>query len=384
MFRLIYITNQKLPSQKAYGIQIVKMCEAFADLGYDTQLLIPTRGASASKDIFDYYGVKRNFKAVTLYSPDFYFPGRLDRLAVTIKSIISAFRLFLYTMNQKADFIYSRDELPIYFLSFFKKKLVFEAHKFSKNRRLFYGRFKKNNVKMVTISSGLKEEFVKFGFKPDEVLVAHDGVDVEEFNISKSAEQCRRELGLPLDKKIVGYVGQLRTMGMEKGISSLIHAQKELSKRYPDIITVIVGGNEADVRTHRQLAEKEGVNDKEMLFLGHKDHGLIPMYLKACDVLAMPFPNVEHYASYMSPLKLFEYMASGRPIVATSLPTIREVLNHSNAILVNPDDNFSFVSGVERLVADSGLASRIAKQALLDVEAHTWKKRVKQVLNYIS
>src|SRR3989344_8828898 len=166
-----------MPTDKAYGIQIAKMCEAFAVQGLDVKLIIPARNNSIGKDVFDYYGIKRNFKLIKLYAPDFYLSGKYDKFAVIVKNFISALILSVYVLFKKSDLVFSRDELPLYLISFFGKNLVFEAHRFSSHRSRFYQRFKKSGVKMVVISAGLKDEFIKFGFKPDKILIAHDGVD---------------------------------------------------------------------------------------------------------------------------------------------------------------------------------------------------------------
>lgn len=378
--RLLYLSNLRIPTEKAYGIQIVKMCEAFALNGLSVELVAPTRKDTATS-LFEYYGIRNNFKITRLYSPDFYFSGQLDKFAFLIKNFISALRLFLYCLLRKQDIVFSRDELPLYFLSFFKSNLVFEAHKFSSNRPHIYRRFKSANVKIVAISSGLKDEFVKFGFSPSQIIVAHDGVDVDEFNIQESVEECRRKLSLPLDKKIIGYVGQLRTMGMEKGIAELIDATSILKKDHLDILLAIVGGTVEDINYYKELASQKGI-DHEIVFLGRKSHKEIPYFLRAFDILTMPFPYNYHYAHYMSPLKLFEYMASGKPIVASDLPTIREILNDNNSVMVKPEDIREMIWGINKIISDQVFTKRISETVLLDVKMYTWSRRAEIIINF--
>jgi glycosyltransferase involved in cell wall biosynthesis len=87
-------------------------------------------------------------------------------------------------------------------------------------------------------------------------------------------------------------------------------------------------------------------------------------------------------AEFTSPIKLFEYMASRRPIVATSLPSIKEILKDgSNALLVGPDDVDLLVKGIKRVLEDHALAEKLAAQAGSDVKKYTWEKRVKRILN---
>jgi len=377
--KLIYIVNQRLPIEKAYGLQVAKMSEAFADCGADVVLIAPTRRDPIKQDFFTFYSIRRNFLFKRLFSPDFYFPGELDKIAVVIKSFISASVLALYLVFVKADFIYSRDELPLFFLSFFKKKLIFEVHRFSPKRRFFYRRFINQNFKVITISQGLKDEFVKFGFKPNNILVAHDGVDLEEFDMGLSKEEARKKLGLPQNKILLGYVGQFKTMGMEKGIDLAFEALRRLPE---NIVLVLVGGEEKDIKFYKDLSRDKNL-DQRIIFIGRVRHDLIPTYLRSFDILIMPFPNIRHYAFYMSPLKLFEYMASRRPIVATDLPSIREVLNEESSVLVKSDDSQAFAEGAKKILDNPRLAGKISEKAFEDVKNYTWQKRAEKIVEFI-
>lgn len=381
--KLIYIVNQRLPIEKAYGVQIAKMGEAFADLGLDLELVVPRRKNPSKKNVFEYFGIKKNFREIMIPSLDFYLPGKLDIIAVSLKSFFSALQLFFYSVLRKSDFIYSRDDLPLFFLSFFKKGLVFEAHRFSKRRTLFYNRFRKKGLKIITISQGLKNEFIKFGINPENILVAHDGVDLDQFNIPKTKSECRQIVGLPEDKRVIGYVGQLKTMGMEKGIENLISSYKILKKQFNDLTMVIVGGLDKDIAFYKDSLASQGLDENEIIFTGQRPHKEIPVYLKSFDVLVMPFPRNQHYALYMSPLKLFEYMVSKRPIVATDLPAIKEILNENNSILVKPDDSVFLTEAIKKLLNSPELTQKIADRAFEDVKNYTWDKRALRILEFI-
>ena len=190
--KMLYILNQRMPTQKAYGFQAAKMCESFSDVGINLELVVPYR-VNSGGDIFHHYFIKKNFKFKKIFSPDFYLPGGLDRISFWFKNLISACVLGIYALHSGADIVYSREELPLYLLSLVdSKKLVFEAHGFSKRRRMFYSRFNKQKVKIVAITAGIKENFVKFGYKPDNILVAHDGVDLDEFHNLTSVEEIKK------------------------------------------------------------------------------------------------------------------------------------------------------------------------------------------------
>lgn len=376
--KLIYIANLRLPTEKAYGIQIAKTCESLAGLGTDLCLLSPYRISKIKDDFFEYYGVKKNFKFKRIWTPDFYLPGKLNEIAFHVKNFISAVILNIYVLFKNPDIVYSRDELPLYILSFFKRNVVFEAHRFSKAKRIFYKRFKRANIKVVVITNLLKDEFVKFGLDPKNILVAPDGVDLEEFDIDVSGEEARKKVGLPLDKQIVMYTGHLYEW---KGASVLLEAARlsKVNGQLSNVLYVFVGGTEYDVANFKKKAE--GLDN--VLILGHRPRKNIPIYLKAADILVLPNSAKEEISrSYTSPLKLFEYMASGRPIVASDLPSIREILNNDNSFLVIPDNAEKLTDGIELILTNPNLSSKYSSQAVRDVQNFTWTVRVNNILNF--
>ena len=373
--KLLYLANLRLPTEKAYGIQIAKTCEAFADCGLDLLLLYPNRNNKIKEDIFSYFSVKNNFKTKKLYSPDFYWPGSLDKFSFHIKNFVSAVALSVFALRNKFDVIYSRDELIIFLLSFFKSNLVFEAHRLSKQKMLFYRWFKIKNTKIVAITKSLKRELCDIGFSGEDILVAPDGVDLREFDLSLFKNEARLKVGLPQDKKIIMYTGHL--FGW-KGAQILLQTARNFQP--DDALFVFVGGTEFDVKNFREKAE--GLNN--VWILGHSPRREVPLYLKAADVLILP--NSAKYdvsSKYTSPLKLFEYMASGRPIVASDLASVREVLNDKNAILVKPDDPGNLAEGIAKIFRDNFLGERLTEEARKNVKDYTWTKRTASILNFI-
>ena len=107
-------------------------------------------------------------------------------------------------------------------------------------------------------------------------------------------------------------------------------------------------------------------------------------FQKACDILLMPFPWCEHYAYYMSPLKMFEYMASQRPIIASDLPSIREVLDEKNCLFCKPDNADDLAEKINFLVVKDNFGRSIAAEAYNKVKDYTWAKRAKNILEFIN
>lgn len=372
--KLLYISNQRIPTEKAYGLQIAKMCEAFADLGHEVTLLVSTRRNPIQEDIFDYYNVRRNFKLKRAWAPDWYLPGRWDRVSFEIKMPISALILAWHAWRGQYDIIYSRDEWPLWFLSFCRRNLYFEAHKFSGYKKFIYQRLKR--LKLMVITKALQQEFQQIGFK--NILVVPDGVDLKEFSLDISKEEARQKVSLPLDKTIIMYTGHLYDW---KGADVLVEATRYFPEDY---LLVLVGGTEEDLTVYGRKIKEQGLASKIFL-LGWWPHRDIPYFLKAADVLVLSNKAGDPLSEkYTSPLKLFEYMASGRPIVASDLPSLREILSSERAILVKPNDPRALAEGIKRVMADDALAKKIAEEALKSVQQYSWQNRAEQILSFLN
>jgi glycosyltransferase involved in cell wall biosynthesis len=176
---------------------------------------------------------------------------------------------------------------------------------------------------------------------------------------------------------VVVYAGQLYPW---KGAHTLAHAARQL---LDGTLVCVVGGTPADLDEFRALVVREGLSRVHVA--GYVPPGDVPLWLAAADVLALPNSGREVIsARYTSPLKLYEYMAAERPIVASDLPSLREVLRHGhNAYLVAPDDPVALAAGLLAVLGNPHLAARLAEQARRDVEGHTWAARARGVVDFV-
>ena len=118
--------------------------------------------------------------------------------------------------------------------------------------------------------------------------------------------------------------------------------------------------------------------------MGHKDYALMPYYLGSADCLVLTGTQAsETSQKYTSPMKMFEYMASQKPIVASELPSFKEVLNQENCIFVEPDNPEAMAIGIKKALNDAELSKRISEQAFKDVQKYTWDNRVRKILEFI-
>jgi glycosyltransferase involved in cell wall biosynthesis len=140
---------------------------------------------------------------------------------------------------------------------------------------------------------------------------------------------------------------------------------------------LLVGGSETDIAEYRALANQRGIEGR-VIFKGRVKHREVPLYLSLCDVLVAPFPDAPHYRFYMSPIKLFEYMAAGRPIIATALPSIEEIIGDAG-ILIQPDDAQAICDAVKRYRHDPEVRRQYSSRALARSKQYTWDNRAQRI-----
>lgn len=383
--KLMYIANARIPTEKAHGLQIMKMCEAFTKSGVETTLAVPlrfqSRGMRWAKDVWRYYGIAKRFTLVKLLSLDLLWLDSYLRwlpfhLPFLLQAFSFAFVATIYTLFRKADIYYTRDRYFAFFFSSLKfwhrRKIYYEAHTAGALEKWL---MKKDAIGgLVVISNALKEVYIKKGVMQKKMLVAPDGVDMKAFDSLVSREQARRELGMPHDRKIVCYSGHLYDW---KGADILARSMHYLP---PSYVACLVGGTGEDVKRFREFIVRE--NLANVMVVGHVAPTLIPEYLAASDAVVLP--NVDEGLSrYTSPLKLFEYMAAKRPIVASDLPAIREVLSEETAVLVAPGDPQALAEGVRKVISDQELARRIAGRAYEAVQQYSWESRAEKILEFV-
>lgn len=363
--RILYLASARIPTPRAYGLQILETCAAFARSGAEIELVVPSRRAGkTAEDPFAFYGLKKNFSFLRLNVPDALFLGPVGFFFSLLWFAERA--RFLKTFWD-ADIVYSRDALVLLQYVLLGRKLVFEAHAGPNAVSAFVAR---RVHRLVVISQGLRSAYIARGVSPEKIITAPDGVDIAAFDIPDSREEARRALGFSLESPLVLYAGHLYA---RKGAGTLAAAALSM----PDIVCAFLGGTEGDIAEFKS-AWGASPNVK---ILGRVPHGDIPKYLRAADVLVLPNSSKDPDSSlYTSPMKLFEYMASGTPIVASDVPAVREVLDDSSAYFVTADSPESLrVAVAEALSRREGAHAR-ARNALVKVRSYTWDERVGRIM----
>jgi len=379
--RILYFADIRFPLERANGIQTMETCHALGERGHDVRLIVRPDTHAPARDPFAYYGLGRSDR-VTIERAPVSGPQLSKRLGYLSFALGRAFG------RNRADVLMTRDlgvaSMLIRVPRSSRAALIYESHGYAPDvaaalpkmvtaakspgaahlKRLSAreARVWKGAEGYVTITAALRSTLEgKFGARP-RLAVVPDGVRIDG----------AREVNLaPADgPTVVGYAGHLYPW---KGVDVLIEALVHV----PDVSALIVGGHEAEGDRARleALAERLGVKNR-VVFTGHVDPAHVRAFLERTAILALPNPPSVVSTRFTSPLKLFEYMAAGRAIVASDLPSIREVLEHErNAWLVAPGDPAALAGGIRRLAEDHELSRRLARQARSDVAEYSWDRR---------
>ena len=372
---LIYLSPGNLPSQWAHTVQIAKMAQAFSRKIKDFELVTSgdflSMGKGMDAEFQDWYGLKECYKLVRL-------PVKLQAqlpLPQNYRNVLYYKLAVLYSLLKEDSLVYTRTSEIVELLLKIGKPIVWECHEPIKKDSLRAKFFKDRNlIGVVTISSQLAENYIQLGLDPDKLLMAHSGVDLNSFLPAQNRNVARQNLSLATEAKIILYSGHLYD---SKGIPTILN----LARFMPDYQFLLVGGWTTDVNRVKENLQKEGLLNVSLL--GHLPQSELVPYLYAADILILPTSKSWNLAEVTSPLKLFEYMAVSKPIVASALPNIMTVLrDRENAVLADPENPISFQKAIVNLFENPHLATTIAERAFQDVQNFTWDIRANNIWKF--
>lgn len=366
--RIAYLSGSEIPSKSANSVHVMKMCQAFVKNGHEVSLYA-FKGKEDVGDIYKFYGVEPVFEII-----------RISRLN------INGLGNFLYAMmvykkikaSTLPDCFYGRNPYCLLAVRKFNLPIVYESHNppvYQVRRILEKILLKSRNLEnLVVISDALKRIYLEiFPFLSESnTITAHDSAN-EPVSIPIRLESH--------GQLVVGYTGHLYPgRGMEI-IANLADA-------CPWAIFHIVGGNENDLNYWRKRCTQ-----KNIIFHGYVPPSDVDKYRLACDVLLAPYERRVSVAGgggdtsgWMSPLKIFEYMAAGKAILCSDLPVLKEILKHEySAILCNPDDIESWINALNTVRENKELRLKLGQNAKTEFcNKYTWTNRAKKVINRVS
>jgi glycosyltransferase involved in cell wall biosynthesis len=360
----------------ANRVSIFHNLAAATRLGHEVVLVIPRAGMSAA----------RARQEVDQACADFGISERLAVKTIPRPALKQRFRRsfdFLSACWVRAgnfDLVWSREFHAADYATAFGLKAILEHHHPFTDRQWKVARrmLGRESFKGVAAISGVHQQMLlSEGWPKEKVIVAHSGVDVSRFTDAFGAPALRGRLA-DSNQPIVLYAGSLFA---GKGGDQILAT----ATRMPQIKFICVGGREGEVAEFRREVGTLRLTNIE--FIGHVPHARVPEYLLAADILVAPFTEEARDIAgkiiipFSSPIKLFEYMAAGKAIVASDIGAIPEILAHGvNGLLVTPGDVSGLAGAISRLLNDSALARRLAGNAQKDARQYTWDERVARVL----
>lgn len=371
---ILYIHPVEITSRKANLIQVISMCNAFTKNGFriDLALLYGDQQIDNPNDyITSKYGIQPSFNIIL------YKNFRFSRIGKYFRNK----QLYSLIHSNEASIVFVRVPSLINEALKYGKAVVFEAHSnllhnrfkiidWYLKRRLLRSTSKNKFLLFICISNELSNYWLSSGVSKSKLLTLHDGVDIEAFKNTLNKREACFLLGLPILKKIVVYTGSLYP---DREIENIIR----LAQRFPEVHFCIVGGPEKNKEYYLNLSTKLRVSN--ISFSGHRPHSTISMYLAAADVLLAVWSRKVPTIGYCSPLKVFEYMASGKTIVAHGFPTIHEVLtDNKTAFLADPDNFDDLCSKLMDALSNERNLGPAAKELVMS--EFTWDKRVKAII----
>jgi len=385
--RIIYPNPMRFPNQKANAVQVIHTCRALAEKGHEVHLLVSRVETATAAEGLAVYGLCDHPHLIILS------PAKQSRrryllfLLGYLRRYKNAPETVLYLRNKSMARLLIRWRrcigLPCVFESHSLKYLARQDRAsmqagFGKRRAAsgfdFFKTWRYHRLEkaiysradgVVCQTRGLAEVVGRRFAVSAPIAVIHSGAAVTPV-----------EAGRGRGEEIL-YLGQLYPM---KGVDLLVEALGLLPHRR----LLIVGGNkQADIDRIQRLAARLGVQARITL-TGYVPHRRIGGYFRRTGVAVIPILDVLETRLFTSPLKLFEYMAAGIPIVASDLPSIREILQHGeSAVLVPPNDPRALAKGIEQVLTDADLAARLARNALALVKTYSWENRAARLARFL-
>ena len=364
--RLSYLSNSPLSASVANAVHVMNICACFAEQGHEVVLHAKCEPGSVP-DLYAQYGVPASFRIHGVA------PSRWGRLGV----IAYGARQAMYArFVVKPDIAYARCLLSAAFAAALQMDLVLELHEVPQGRllsRLLRWLLASRRVRrVVVISDGLLED-LQAAFpaaRAKDCVVAHDGASVPAVFEPVSLP--------PVAGCNVGYAGGLRS---GNGVELML----QLAAQLPEHAFHIVGGSAQEIADWKQRQTSQNVH-----WHGRLPPARVHGFLSACDLLLAPYQHGPKTASgrdtsrWMSPLKIFEYMASGVPMVVSDFPVLREVLDQNMAMLVPVEDADAWQQAICRLAESADQRRQMGQAAFTAYKAHyTWSARAVRVLENI-
>ncbi len=350
------------------------MCNAFVKLGNEVTYLVTDRKTSITEDPETFFGVPILFTVDKVSVPDVsgrspHIPRILHPSLFFIQRLVYAYRASKYIRSQRFDLVYGRDEWILWLLSLWiKTQIVWESHE---ARFSFAARKLAVTIPIVVIAEGIRDFYVGHGVDPRRILVAYDAVDERFFEPLCTTIGAREKLGISSTKPIALYIG-----GLERWKGA--HILCEAGRGQDTFDVYVMGGKEKEI-TEMQIIYPY------VHFLGFHPYRELPVHQQVADVLVIPNTGTTLISTlYTSPLKLFTYMTAQKPIVASRIQSITNVLSSDEAYFCSADSPHDLQKTIIAALANPVESSQKSERAYQKSLHSTWLLRARSIVTFLT
>lgn len=383
MAKILYIHNTDISSKTANLTQVISMCNAFCEENHEVTLLLPTNKSIALKNIEQLkiqFPIHEKLNLVTFNNPFKKYKWNKNLNFLTL------LKFLLKNKFDKDNIVFVRSVHYLFVSIWLGFKTIYESHNFLVHqgnsltnkflsKLLIYLFKKKKAILFIGISQNLTDFWINKGIDKKKALSSHDGFSPSMYPKQYDKNEIKRRLGINADRFSIVYTGNIHE---NRGIDYII----ETAKQIQNADFYIVGGPNAMIDFYQKTYNFKAF--KNIKFIGQVVHQDAINYQLAADLLLAVWSKHVPTINYCSPLKLFEYMATGNPTLAFGYPTILEVLvDRKNAYICIPDDVNDMVEKINFILTDDK-KDNIAQLAMKEAYEHyTWNSRVYQIISRI-
>lgn len=373
--KIACISTAQFPSTRAHSIQVMKVTQALAQNGEEVVLYLPGKEPPAWQELADQYGLIEPFEIITLPTR----PG-LKRLDFSLAGVKSARRW-------GAQLVYTRMLWVALFAGLRAMPFVLEMHDLPSGtfgphiyRRILRMKAPKLVVYITSALKTLADQRFGVAARVGEYLIAPDGVDLERYSDLPKPAAARKKLALE-EAMTAGYSG-----GFYPGRG--LELMQQLARAFPQVRFLWIGGNDDQVEWWRARLKEADIHNVQLT--GFIPNSQLPLYQAAADILVMPYSRAfggsggGDISAVSSPMKLFEYMAAGRCILASDLPVLREVLNDQTAAFFEIENFSDLREKFAELLTDGTRREKLASAAKSAVNAYSWKTRMTGIMRVMN
>jgi glycosyltransferase involved in cell wall biosynthesis len=366
-----YITTASIPSDTAHGAYAANLCAALSRNGCDT-VLLASRGVG---EIDPFLGQYPGLKA------ERYGLSGWRRLARVKSAYISA-NLLRASGGWFAhrQFI-TNNEIVAAILALRRKPFVFDMHGFGPNSRLIKFALQSRACLGCIFNCNAMQRQFESAIMPvaKPKLILGSGVRLDHLAAHDTPQNLRRQAGISPDRTVICYIG---SMGGDRGIDLMLNeaARWQSSKK---LYWLFVGGWPKQTSHWQRMAEELGLSEDDFRFAGFQPQDHLGDWYAVADLLCAPYTRKVRTLSYMSPMKLVEYQAIGKPILAADFPTVREAVQSEGVEYFDPDRPNSLGEALTQVLGRPDACQDLTANAKAMAGSVTWDAKARRLIGWL-